>query len=143
MITKSAILGVLLVGLIIGAYLYLTADPGPDEEITVVWEVKSVEEGGYTQFATPYYIVNAEMTVTSNVSKTIHIDSLPKLVQEYEGYVTEFTSYYTTEWPSGSKLRFIDLTYSYASGVGLLQGDYHFELSDSMKRAGNYTLIVR
>ena len=143
MITKSAILGVLLVGLIIGAYLYLTADPGPDEEITVEWEVMSVESG-YTPLGLPYYTVGARMTVTSNVSKTIHIDSVPKLVQDYGGCITEFTAgFKPTEWPSGSRLGFRDLTYSYTSGFGTIQGDYHFELSDSMKRAGNYTLIVR
>lgn len=137
--TNSAIIGLVLVVIVMAGCIYLTSDH-TSEEITV--------ECSFTQEIGPWEVEDqpviggrAYIVFTSNKDTEKVIDSWPDLVMTKDGKSVTLHPYMpkTVTWKDRYSIGLY--LYYFTNGADYEGWDHHFELTESMKKAGNYKLI--
>ena len=128
-----AIVGFLVVG------VYTTYQDTHREQITIEMQLRTEPHAGYWM-GEPVIGCRVNVTYTSNVEGKVYMPEYPEIVvHTTDGRELRFNQAKESPATSGKTIP----TYlTYKTGQLIDMADYHFELTDSMKAAGNYTLVV-
>lgn len=135
--TNTVIIGLVLAAIAIGAGIYLIY--GNDaEEITVEIELRTDIYSADTDRG-PVVGAKINITFTSTKETTVY-SGLPDIVFEKDGERRVFSSQNVSRWISGQS---VPMYMEYGTGTlfNPKGWEYHFELSDYMKRTGNFKII--
>lgn len=135
--TNTVIIGLVLAAIAIGAGIYLIY--GNDaEKITVEIEVEG-EFASWVRDGVPVVGATIDFTWTSSEEDLIYSD-YPDVVFEKEGEQKRFSSTNISKRTSGQTIP-IRVSYNTGTPFDPKGWDYHFELSDYMKRQGNFKIV--
>lgn len=135
--TNTVIIGLVLAAIAIGAGIYLIY--GNDaEEITVEIELITDIYSADTDRG-PVVGAQINFTFTSSSEDTLY-SGYPDIVFERNGERKVFSSPYVLKWTSGQTVP-VRMSYNTGTLFDPKGWEHHFELSDYMKRQGNFRIV--